>query len=199
MADVSDSDELWIFGYGSLVWRPDFPHVEQRPAIARGWARRLWQGSTDHRGVPGSPGRVATLVPMSGAEVWGRAFRVPASDRAQVLARLDHREKGGYDRVRVPLFDPLGRTFAAGLAYLANADNPEWLGPAALRDMVAQIQRSRGPSGPNDLYVTELAQALYELGAHDAHVFELASALGWRPGPPPPREGGRTDEGGLGE
>jgi len=79
-------DPLWIFGYGSLVWRPSFPHRERRPAILSGFARRFWQGSTDHRGVPGAPGRVVTLVAEAGAECWGMVYAVAGREVARAPA-----------------------------------------------------------------------------------------------------------------
>ena len=94
---------LWIFGYGSLVWRPAFPHRERRAAFIEGWERRFWQGSTDHRGVPGAPGRVVTLVPCEGKTCWGMAYHVPGEDVAATLDQLDHRERGGYARRNVTL------------------------------------------------------------------------------------------------
>lgn len=166
-------DELWIFGYGSLVWRPDFPHVERRPGWVAGYVRRFWQGSTDHRGVPGAPGRVVTLVPEPRARCWGVAYRVPPGEREVVLARLDRREKGGFERRRVAVrFGADGAR--AALVYVAGPSNPNYLGPAPLDAIAEQVRRSRGPSGENAEYVLRLAAALREIGGEDPHVEALA-------------------------
>jgi cation transport regulator ChaC len=167
----------WVFGYGSLVWRPAFSHLEARPARLGGFARRFWQGSTDHRGVPGAPGRVVTLVRDPSAVCAGVAYRVSEDVFGEVVAGLDHREKGGYERLALPLaLAPDGRE-VEGLVYVAGPDNPNYLGPAPASAIVAQIAGARGPSGPNDEYLLRLEESLRALGAEDAHVFELAALL----------------------
>lgn len=169
--------DFWIFGYGSLVWRPDFPHAEAQPAVIDGWTRRFWQGSTDHRGVPGAPGRVVTLLPEDGARCWGRAFRVADTESETVLARLDYREKGGYRLEEVVLHFNDASGTQDGVVYIATPDNPNYLGPAPLPDIAAQVRVSRGPSGDNVEYVLRLAEALRAIGADDPHVFALAALL----------------------
>ena len=169
---------VWIFGYGSLIWRPDFPFVERRTAAIRGWSRRFWQGSTDHRGVPGDPGRVVTLVREDGAECWGRAYRIESGDGDEILDRLAFREKGGYDRITLDLHFSGARAKAVpGFVYFANPDNPNWLGPAPLPDIARQVRRGRGPSGANIDYVLRLAAALRGMGVEDEHVFALADLV----------------------
>lgn len=193
-------DGVWIFGYGSLVWRPDFAYAESRPALIDGWARRFWQGSTDHRGVPGAPGRVVTLIEAPGEACWGMAYRIAGGDRDGVLAKLDYREKGGYRLAEVsirfagpdggradgpaPRRSDSGRV--GGLVYVATEENPNYLGPAELADIAAQVRASRGPSGHNVEYVLRLADALKDLGAEDDHVFGIARLVG-----DPDRKGGR--------
>ncbi|GAB2802142.1 gamma-glutamylcyclotransferase [Halomonas shantousis] len=165
-------DRVWLFGYGSLIYKADFPYLERRPASIRGWIRRFWQGSHDHRGTPESPGRVVTLIAEAGSTCAGMAYLVTP----EVFAHLDHREKNGYLRVVTPLaFDDGNR--AEGLVYIAAEDNEAWLGPAPERDIARQIARSSGPSGPNRDYLLHLAVALREMGHEDTHVFTLERHL----------------------
>lgn len=161
----------WVFGYGSLIWRVDFPYRERRRAVVAGWARRFWQGSRDHRGTPRAPGRVVTLIPAARAECVGVTYRVDAS----VLAHLDHREKDGYERVGVEIRTAAG--VVDGITYIAPAGNPGFLGPAAPAVLAAQILHAAGPSGTNREYLRELAAALRRLDAEDAHVHVLLEAL----------------------
>ena len=168
----------WIFGYGSLIWRPDFPYVECRTAAIDGWARRFWQGSTDHRGVPGDPGRVVTLVREEGARCWGRAYRIESGNGEAILDRLAFREKGGYDRIVLDLhFAEPEAAPVRGFVYFANRRNPNWLGPATLVDIARQVRRSRGPSGANTEYVLRLDRALRDMEVDDEHVFALADLV----------------------
>jgi cation transport protein ChaC len=163
---------VWLFGYGSLIYKVDFPFLEQRPAAISGWARRFWQGSHDHRGTPESPGRVVTLIRQPEAICKGMAYRVSP----EVFEHLDVREKNGYLRFSTPMVFDDG-SGAEGLVYIATEDNAAFLGPASAVDIARQIADSAGPSGPNSEYLLKLAEALRSLDSHDPHVFELEDHL----------------------
>ncbi|MBT5049916.1 MAG: gamma-glutamylcyclotransferase [Rhodospirillaceae bacterium] len=170
-------DDLWIFGYGSLVWRPDFPFRERRPAFIEGWVRRFWQGSTDHRGVPGAPGRVVTLLPQADSVCWGMAYNIGGETVDATLAHLDYREKGGYQVERTVLNFNADKAVPDGLVYVATPENPNYLGPADPGDIARQVCGSHGPSGPNDEYVLKLADALRAMGVDDPHIFEIEALI----------------------
>jgi len=168
--------EVWVFGYGSLMFRPDFPHVERRAGHVTGWSRRFWQASIDHRGTPDAPGRVVTLVATPGAVCWGVAFRVAAEHRAEVLARLDHRESGGYRRQTMALFTAAG-VLDDVIVYVADETNPHYVGNEDEREIAAIVDAAIGPSGANRDYVLQLSAALAQLGTEDAHVSQIVAAL----------------------
>ncbi len=165
-------DSVWLFGYGSLIWKADFPFIERRPASIGGWSRRFWQGSHDHRGTEAAPGRVVTLVPDEGATCHGMAYLVTPEE----FAHLDHREKNGYLRLATAIAFEDGGT-AEGIVYIATHENAAFLGPAGEREIAQQIAGARGPSGPNSEYLLALAQALRELGRRDEHVHAIEAYL----------------------
>lgn len=164
--------QVWLFGYGSLIWKADFDFIERRRARLYGWSRRFWQGSHDHRGTPDAPGRVLTLAREAGATCVGAAYLVTPA----VFDALDQREKNGYLRHVEPLeFDDGER--ADGLVYIADEHNAAWLGPASDAAIARQIADAHGPSGANRDYVFHLAEALRAEDADDAHVFAIERAL----------------------
>jgi cation transport protein ChaC len=163
---------VWLFGYGSLIFKADFPFIERRQASITDWTRRFWQGSHDHRGTETAPGRVVTLVPEPGAVCAGMAYLITP----EVFAYLDHREKNGYLRLAIEIsFDNGGSE--EGLVYIATEENAAYLGAAPERDIARQIAASAGPSGRNRDYLTDLADALRALGKDDPHVFAIERHL----------------------
>lgn len=170
--DFSGVESVWLFGYGSLIYKADFPYLERRPARIRDWSRRFWQGSHDHRGTPDAPGRVVTLIAAPGALCHGMAYRV-ARD---TLADLDVREKNGYLRFITKLQFDDGRE-VVGLVYIATEDNAAFLGPAPEAQIARHIARSHGPSGSNRDYLLQLAAALRAMRRDDPHVFDIEREL----------------------
>jgi glutathione-specific gamma-glutamylcyclotransferase len=172
----------WIFGYGSLVFRPAFPFVERREAYVTGMERRLWQGSPDHRGTPGAPGRVVTLIKTDpSSRCFGIAYCVEERELERVLTYLDVREQGGYARLTVPLYAKDGAPITdEGLVYIATEENAHYLGPASAEEIARHVASAHGPSGANIDYVQRLATALRGMGVEDAHIFAVDTWLSKR-------------------
>lgn len=174
---------MWIFGYGSLIFRPGFEFLERRPAHIAGYVRRFWQGSPDHRGTPEAPGRVATLVAEPAAWCGGCAYRIDPEAAEPILRALDEREVAGFERRLLPLHARPGHAadepapFAHGTTWIAEHGNPHFAGPLDEAEIAAHVRRSHGPSGANRDYVIALADALRELGVEDAHVEAIRRGL----------------------
>jgi cation transport protein ChaC len=169
---------MWIFAYGSLIFRPSFSHLERRRAFLPDYMRRFWQGSPDHRGVPEAPGRVATLVPAHDEWCGGCVYRIDVNDAEAILAELDVREQAGFERHLLSVYDaPHGNAFAQAIVYVARQGNPHFLGPLEEIEIAAWVRRSHGPSGPNADYVLALRDALRNLEIHDTHVEVIARHL----------------------
>jgi cation transport regulator ChaC len=173
---------VWIFGYGSLIWRPAMAYASRRAARIDGWARRFWQASTDHRGTLEAPGRVLTLIEAADT-VWGAAYAIDRAGWPAIEAALEVREQQGYARSTVELGLAAGERAGevvetvTGLLYRATPANPYFIGPETREATAEIVRRSHGPSGSNLDYVLELERALAALGAADPEVTALAGLL----------------------
>ena len=168
---------MWIFAYGSLIFRPGFPWIERRRAYVRGWERRFWQGSPDHRGVPEAPGRVVTLIESAEA-CGGCAYRIDPRESGAILAALDAREQAGFERVQLDLLEaPAGAAFGRGVTWIAGSSNAHFLGPLPEAEIATVIRARRGPSGTNADYALRLRDALRALEVVDEHVETIAALV----------------------
>ncbi|XP_062267425.1 glutathione-specific gamma-glutamylcyclotransferase 1 [Platichthys flesus] len=175
------SSSLWIFGYGSLVWKPDFKFRRSEVGYIQGYKRRFWHGDNFHRGNDESPGRVVTLIEDDDESTWGVAFEVTGSQVEESLKYLNVRETvcGGYVTKMVDFF-PQGENQppVQALVYIATTENALYLGPASPEEIGALIAVSRGKTGHNLEYLLRLAQFMRSCcpDVEDHHLFSIEAA-----------------------
>jgi cation transport protein ChaC len=177
--DEHENRELWVFGYGSLMWRPGFDYLERVPARLRGLHRALCVFSYVHRGTPEHPGLVFGLD--RGGMCRGMAYRVAASARAKTIAYLRAREQvtSVYLEAmrRVELEDGSRRQLDA-LCYLVDRGHVQYAGRLTLAERVHYVRQGHGQSGHNRDYVLDAVRALEALGYRETDLHLLAARLG---------------------
>jgi cation transport protein ChaC len=170
---LDPGEDLWVFGYGSLMWRPGFEHVERQPALLRGAHRALCIRSYRHRGTPEIPGLVLGLD--RGGSCRGVAFRVARERAGETHAYLTEREQMNrvYKEQLRPLLLADGRRVRA-LAYVADRSHAQYarLGREAI---LAHVLAGQGESGACRDYVLSTLAAMAAMGITD-------HALGWLSG-----------------
>jgi len=176
-AELQHVKELWVFGYGSLLWKPGFKYEEKKACYVKGFIRRFWQASTDHRGKPEFPGRVVTLVRDEKGLVWGNAYRVAEENREAVIEYLDEREKGGYSQSVHPAYGRDGSKAFDVLFYIGTEDNKAFINGEKIEDTAKIIAKAVGPSGKNVDYLGMLHKALRDAKVEDPHVEQLVSLV----------------------
>lgn len=173
---MDGSEDLWVFGYGSLMWRPGFPFVERRLAHVRGYHRSLCVLSHVHRGTPDNPGLVLGLD--RGGRCNGIAFRVDKSEAAATVHYLREREQvtAVYVERRLPVWLDDGRSVTA-LTYIVDRGHPQYAGRLAFEEVLRLVRQGRGISGANPDYVRSTHDHLLGIGVVDPILERITRAL----------------------
>ncbi len=166
--------DFWVFGYGSLIWRPDFAHAETRRACLYGYRRALCVLSHVHRGTPQRPGLVLGLD--RGGSCVGLAYRVPGALRDEVMAALRARElvTNVYLERQLPLRLDGGERVQA-VSYVVDRGHEQYAGPLNVDQAVEHVSGAVGQSGPNEEYVLNTVEHLKALAIRD-HWLEAVAA-----------------------
>ncbi len=180
MAD--DEQDLWIFAYGSLMWRPDFDWVESVRARLYGFHRALCLYSHHHRGTAERPGLVLGLD--RGGSCVGLCFRIAAPARAATLDAVRRREliTGVYVEIAAPVRLADGRRPAA-LTYVARRDHGQYAGALPLAEVARLVAQGHGAGGPNADYLRNTVAHLADMGIRDDRLAAVLRTIDGRTPP----------------
>ena len=167
--------DLWVFGYGSLMWSPGFRASRKSVALARGYHRAMCILSHRYRGTPDKPGLVLGLC--RGGSCWGMAFRVPAERVRRVLALLWKREMLNkvYKPTLIPVMVAPGRRIHA-LAFVADTAHRQFVGELDLRGRARLVAQGIGERGRCVDYIRNTLEHMLALGLDDPHLSRLLDA-----------------------
>jgi cation transport protein ChaC len=171
-------EDLWVFGYGSLMWRPGFDFLERVPARLMGLHRALCVFSFVHRGTPERPGLVLGLD--RGGMCRGIAYRVAAGNSAATVDYLRGREQVTsvyLEAIRQVWLEGEPRRQVAALCYIVDRGHPQYAGRLTLAEQVHYVRQGHGQSGPNRDYVLATVPALEALGYREGELHLLADQL----------------------
>lgn len=169
--------DMWVFGYGSLMWRPGFEHVERASALLRGYRRRLCVVSRHHRGTVERPGLVMGLD--RGGACRGVAYRVPEAVVPQTLAYLDEREIAHYPVYRRSLVtvDLGGGRRQRAVTYTVDRREADYAGALTVAQQAAIVAGAHGLSGPNPEYLRQTVEQVHAMGLRDRSLEAVLAAL----------------------
>lgn len=170
------TQQMWVFGYGSLMWDPGFVPVESVKARLDGYSRSFCLLSTHYRGTEEVPGLVLGLDEAPGSHCQGLAMRVAENEATKVAAYLRAREliTHAYRETHVPLQLEDGREVQA-VTYVMRPDHDQYAGGLCVREQARIIARAHGGRGPNAEYLFNTTQHLTQIGLPDAMLEDLAA------------------------
>lgn len=170
---------LWVFGYGSLMWKPGFEYKSRQIARLSGYQRSFCMWSIHYRGTVKNPGLVLALDQDDASSCLGLGFEVAPEHAPQTLAYLREREliSSAYLEANLPMQLEDGQRVTA-VTYVINRDNDQYCGGIGLQEQADVIARSHGEMGPNIDYLQNTALHLRELGIDDPDMEWLVRRVG---------------------
>jgi glutathione-specific gamma-glutamylcyclotransferase len=172
------TETMWVFGYGSLIWNPEFPVAERRIARVTGWQRSFCMRSIHHRGSVAEPGLVLALDASPVGACAGVAFRVAEGHEEATLTALREREliSSAYLETRIPAQLDDGSVVQA-LCYVIDRDHDQYCGGLSLEEQARIIAQATGGRGHNRDYLWATVGHLAELGIEDDDLTDLAEKV----------------------
>jgi len=167
--------EHWVFGYGSLMWRPGFDFIDRAPAVIHGYHRRLCVYSFVHRGTPERPGLVLGLD--RGGACHGMAYRLAAGDWERTLAYLRSREQVTSVYLETVKSVRIGARPIEALVYLVDRSHRQYAGRLPPAELERLVRQGEGVSGHCIDYVRNTVAHLREVGIHDPRLEDLMGRL----------------------
>jgi cation transport protein ChaC len=166
--------DLWVFGYGSLMWSPCFDYAQRALGRAHGYHRALCILSTRYRGTQKKPGLVMGLC--RGGSCWGVAYRIHAGRLRRALARLWYREMPR--RVYEPRLIPVkvGKKTVKALAFVADPDHPSYVRELDLHGRARLVAQGIGIRGPCIDYIRNTLEHMHDVGVRDPHLERILHA-----------------------
>lgn len=175
LATLPTDRDMWVFGYGSLLWNPGFDHVEALPATLVGWHRSFCVYSHRYRGTPENPGLVLGLD--QGGECHGMVFRTRPNQSHAAMDYLWDREMvtGVYEPIEA--MAQVGSKEISCRTFVADQDHPQYAGGLDQQEVLELIRKARGAAGPNRDYLINTVRHLDEMGIEDPALHDLARII----------------------
>ncbi len=170
-SDLDAQHDIWVFGYGSLMWNPGFPFIDQREAVLSGFHRDFCLYSCHYRGTEENPGLVLGLD--SGGQCRGTAFLVAGKSAREAVAYLNERELVSYAYLPRYLKITIGQSVVAAYIFVADKASRQYAGHLSMEEKSSLIMKAEGIAGLNRDYLINTVRHMESSGLADENLVDL--------------------------
>lgn len=175
LAELDEVKDIWLFGYASLIWRPEFDYIESRRGVIQGYHRSLCLWSSVNRGTPERPGLVFGLAESGKCE--GAVYKLPNDDLLNKMRRLWKREMPNSSYIPMWLDCESPEGVVKALTFVMDPDDHSYTGALSVEQTLHVVLGATGLYGPCTEYVLETADALKNVGIDDPELYHLADRI----------------------